>query len=199
MHYQFYIDKKKGIFNIFVNGKQISTFQDPAPNSDELGTSVHLISGNNAPIKLKNIKMSRWNGITPNSLDKKIFEKLNGTGQKILLQNGDAVIGKTGVIDDGFMGIETEFGPMKLLLNSIHSIDLSDTAEDPPLMSKGDIKIYYNTGGSIIVKPISIIGSKLKAFHQAFGEKEFDMSAFNRIELHVYSKEHNRSRKTDSW
>ncbi len=198
-HYDLYLDKEKGIFHIFINGKLMNSYQDPDPKPDKFGTSVHLVSGDNSPMKINNIRVSRWSGNMPSNDDDKAFDKLKGEGQRILLKNGDAIIGKTGKINDGLMVIETEFGPLKLRVTGMRSIDLSDTPDDGPKMYKGDIKLYYKDGGWIIVKPVAMLGSKLKAFHQAFGEKEFDMNAFKRIDLHVYSEQHNRARKADSW
>jgi len=198
-HYDLYLDKVKGIFHIFINGKLMNTYVDPDPSPEKLGTCVHLVSGDNSPMKISNIKMSRWSGNMPSSEDTKAFEKLKGEGQRILLKNGDAIVGKTGTIKDGLMNIETEFGPLKLRVTGMRTIDLSDTPEDGPKMYKEDIKLYFKDGGWIIVKPISMVGSKLKAFHQAFGEKEFDMKAFKRIDLNVYTPKHNRARKVDTW
>lgn len=198
-HYDLYLDKNQGIFNIFVNGKLMNTYKDPDPKPAKFGTSLHLVSGDNSPVKLKNIKVSRWNGNMPSNDDKAAFEKLKGTGQRILLKNGDAIIGKSGTINDGIMAIETEFGPLKLRVNGMRSIDLSDTPEDGPKMFKGDIKLYFKDSGWIIVKPIAMSGTKLKAYHQAFGEKQFDMNAFKRIDLHLYNEKHNRARKVDTW
>lgn len=198
-HYDLYIDKEKGIFHLFVNGSLINTYTDPTPTPKKFGTSLHLVSGTNSPMKILNLKMSEWSGNMPTNNDKEAFSKLKGEGQRILLKNGDAIIGKTGLIKDGLMSIETIFGPMKVRVNGMRTLDLSDTPEDGPKMYKGDIKLHYNEGGWIILKPITINGTKLKAYHQAFGEAEFNLNAFKKIDLHVYSQTHNRARVDDTW
>ena len=197
--YNIYVDKVKGSIHVFINGNLINTFLDPNPSPDKFGTGVHFISGENKPTKISKISLSKWSGNMPSNKDRDAFAKLKGSGQRILLRNGDAIIGKTGSIDKGLMNIETEFGPMKLRVAGMRTIDLSDTPEDGPKMYKEDIKLYLKEGGWIIVKPISLSGSKLTAFHQAFGENIFDLNAFKTIDLHVYSDKHNNARKTDDW
>lgn len=198
-HFDIYLDKHKGVIHIFMNGTFQKSYIDPEPTPKKLGKALHLVSGDSSPIKLTNIRMSQWSGNMPSKNDANAFEELKGEGQRILLKNGDAIIGKTGKIQGGLMAIETEYGPLKLKIKGMRTIDLSEAPEDAPKMFKGDIKLHYNDGGWIIVKPLSIVGSKLKAYHQAFGESEFNLKAFKRIDLHIYNPLYNKARKSDSW
>lgn len=199
VHYDFYLNKNKGKIHIFVNGYLMYSFTDLKPTPEKMGGGLHLVSAKNFINKVSKIEVAKWSGNLPLKQDVETFADLKGSGQRIFLKNGDAIIGKTGPIKDGKMNIETEFGPIKILVNGMRSIDLSDTSDDAPIRRKGDIKLYYHDGTYIIVNPVSIAGNKLVAKHQAFGEAEFNLKSFKQIDLHVADKKYDYLRNNSNW
>ena len=198
--YEIYMSKKDGVFHIFRNGKLINTFEDKQPKSTNFGSGLHLISSNEAPIRVKNLKLSKWSGHLPSEIDKEAFTKLKGEGQRILLKNGDILLGQIGTVTDGIMKIQTLYTPINLPIVRMRSIDLTTSdIKDEPLMYANDIKCWFKDEGWIILKPISIKGDKLTAYHQAIGENEFNLKTFKRIDLNIYEESSDQPVNLDDW
>lgn len=199
-HYDIYMSKAKGEFHVFRNGIKLDTFTDSFPQSDDFGSAIHLVSSNKTPVRLKNISISKWSGHIPSDVDTETFAKVKGDGERILLKNGDILLGKIGKVRDGSMQIETLYTPLNIPILRMRSIDLtSSNVKEEPIMYQNDIKCWFKDKGWIILKPLSINENTLTAYHQALGENKFDLNIFKRIDLHIYDKSANASRKSDSW
>ncbi len=198
-HYDIYMNLEKGLFHIYANGKLKGTFTDQDAKPEKFGTGIHFYNHNNSKSKISKIKITGWNGNKPSDTDDSTLKALKGDGQKVLLRNGDAVLGQIGTIEDGFIEVVTEFGPLKIPVTGMRTIDLSSSEKHQPKRYKEDIKAWFNDQEWIILKPIEFNGSKLKAFHQAFGEKKFDLRAFKRIDLHINNEKINELRKVVEW
>ncbi len=199
-HYDIYMNKAKGEFHIFRNGEKLDYFADSKPKPESFGSAIHLISSNNTEIRVKKLTLAKWSGHLPSEIDEKTFADLKGDGERILLKNGDILLGKMGNMKDGIMEIETLYTPIKIPIIRMRSIDLtSEKEKEQPLMYAADIKCWFKDEGWIILKPISYNGNKLTAFHQAIGENEFDLNAFKRIDLNIYEIDVESPNSPDNW
>jgi len=199
-HYDIYMSKKEGVFHIFRNGSLLDTWTDNSPKPNSFGSAIHLISSNRSPIRVKNLTLSKWSGHLPSQIDQETFAKLKGKGQRILLKNGDILLGQIGTLKDGLMEIETLYTPIRLPIIRMRSIDLTaDKIKDQPIKYFYDIKCWFKDKGWIILKPISIDGKKLTAYHQALGENEFNLDTFKRIDLNIYTNNHDQLVPQNDW
>ena len=199
-HYDIYMSKVKGEFHIYRNGVKLDTFTDSNPQAAKFGSALHIVSSNKTPIRVKNLSLSKWSGHIPSAVDAETFAKVKGEGERILLKNGDILLGKIGKVRDGLMQVETLYTPLNIPIIRMRSVDLTGTnITEEPIMYPGDIKCWFKDKGWIILKPISIEGNTLTAYHQALGENKYDLNVFKRIDLHIYNKDANSSRKSDSW
>jgi hypothetical protein len=149
---------------------------------------------------VKNLSLSKWSGHIPSEVDADTFSKVKGDGERILLKNGDILLGRIGKVRDGLMQIETLYTPLNIPIIRMRSVDLTGSKlKEEPIMYENDIKCWFKDKGWIILKPISIEGNTLTAYHQALGENKYDINVFKRIDLHIYNKEANASRRSDSW
>lgn len=199
-HYDIYMSKVKGEFHIYRNGVKLDTFTDSKPQAEKFGSALHIVSSNKTPIRVKNLSLSNWSGHIPSVVDAETFAKVKGEGERILLKNGDILLGRIGQVRDGLMQIETLYTPLNIPIIRMRSVDLTGSKiKEEPIMYENDIKCWFKDKGWIILKPISIEGNTLTAYHQALGENKYDLNVFKRIDLHIYSKNANASRKSDSW
>jgi hypothetical protein len=199
-HYEIYMSKTKGEFHIYRNGVKLDTFNDSNPQANKFGTALHIISSDKTPIRVKNLSLSKWSGNIPSEVDAETFAEVKGEGERILLKNGDILLGRIGKVRDGLMQIETLYTPLNIPIVRMRSIDLTAAKlKEEPIMYPEDIKCWFKDKGWIILKPISIKGNTLTAYHQALGENSYDLNVFKRIDLHIYDKNANASRKSDSW
>lgn len=199
-HYDIYMSKSKGKFHIYRNGIKLDTYTDSEPSPDKFGKAIQIISANKSPVRIKNLSISKWSGHIPSDVDAETFAKIKGDGERLLLKNGDILLGRIGKVRDGSMQIETLYTPLNIPIVRMRSIDLtSSNVKEEPIMYENDIKCWFKDKGWIILKPISIKGNTLTAYHQALGDNKFDLNIFKRIDLHIYDKNANSNRKSDSW
>jgi|GEM_PF-1801973 len=199
-HYDIYMSKTKGKFYIYRNGVKLDTFTDSTPQPEKFGTALHIVSSSKTPVRVKNLSLSRWSGYIPSEVDAETFAKVKGEGERILLKNGDILLGRIDKVRDGLMQIESLYTQLNLPITRMRSVDLtSSKAKEEPIMYENDIKCWFKDKGWIILKPISIEGHILTAYHQALGENKYDLNVFKRVDLQIYDKNANATRKSDSW
>lgn len=194
-----YMDKKKGVFHVFVNDEMTYTFTDHTPSPESLGSSIYFRNDNESRMLIKNIQMKKWSNAIPTEQDQKSYAKLSGEGQRILLANGDAVVGKIGKINNGLLAVETKHTPLKIPLAGVRDLHLPPVAENHPKAERNDIKAYYHDGGWVMIDVTKINSSHILGENKAIGNCEFDLSAFKKLELNVYDKSQNKLRQLDAW
>jgi len=187
-HIDFYADATKGTFALFLDGQQIFVEQDRSPSPDSLGGGLHLISENSPLSKISNLQVNRWNGDIPKSQTERSFESLEGKGEKILLRNGDAVIGNIESIDDETLKLQTPHTPLLLPLERMRSLDLKNLKENAPIMKKNDVLARFQAGGWIILDLHSLTSTSITGYNQSFGTATFNLNAFSSIEFNIYEE-----------
>lgn len=220
-HFDIFAQKKTGTFIIYMDGQRICLLQSNRAAPVDLGTGLTFIAEERSPIEISGITITPWNGtslpnqinpINPIKPDQKEEEDSDDPDaseksdepqksdeptqppHKIILNNGDEVPGTVGKVKDGTMIIETEYTPIHIPIKYIKSLTLSDAAEEPKKYT-GDIRAWFHQGGHITLELASIKDGKIKGRSQATGDVSFDLSAFNRIDFHIYDKKANALRK----
>jgi len=197
--YAIYMDKKKGVFHIFINGKNVQTFTDNAATPKLLGSSIYLRSDNEKKMRISNMSLEKWNGAIPTPEDGEALNLLKGDGQRILLANGDAVVGKLGQISNGMLDIKTEYADLKLPIFGIRDLKLPTSEENHPKMEPNDVKAHFKGGGWVILNVSSIDKEFIHGEHKAIGNHKFRIDAFEKIELSIYKRSYNKIRKEQTW
>lgn len=185
-HVDFYADATNGSFALFLDGQRIFVDQDRTPAPDSMGGGLHLISENSPLTRIRNLQVSRWSGDIPKSHSLPSIESLQGEGEKILLRNGDAIVGTIKSIDDETIQLQTEHTPIEFPLERMRSLDLRNKKNNAPLMKANDILARFQTGGWVILDLHSITPTTITGYNQAFGTATFQLDAFSSIEFHIY-------------
>ena len=197
--YAIHMDKNKGVFHVFVNGQLAQTFNDHSATPKLLGSSIHLRNDNENQMRISGLRLEKWNGAIPSPVDDKAHKQIDGDGQKILLANGDAVVGKIGSISNGMLDIETEHAELKLPLFGIRDLKLPIAEENHPKMEPNDIKAYFKSGGWIILDVKSIDAEFLHGSHQAIGNCSLRIDAFEKVEMNIYDSNYIKLRNKSDW
>jgi len=199
-NYTLYMNKAKGIFHVYKDGIKQDTFTDHKVDMKNFGSALHLVSSRKTPIRIKNLRLARWSGHVPSTVDKEKFTKFKGKGERILLKNGDMLLANIGQIKDGKLQVKTPYAPLRIPIVRMRTIDLLNSEDkEEPIMNIGDIKCWFADKGWIILQPISIKDNILTAYHQALGENQFDLNIFKKIDFNIYDKSANSNRRQDSW
>jgi|GEM_PF-382641 len=206
-----YLDRSKnGTSAIYIGKDRIGTWTG-MDDTKEMGDWLHFVPQQSRPMNFSNISISQWDGVLPKSSDDTATNTENEfgdalQGQKITLANGDVVIGEIKLIENDFVHASTEFGDVRIPLNRMSAIELDDveldeegnpvkdedgnpiSIKEEPRMWGEDIRAWFHEGGSITIKMATIEGGKIKGSSQVFGEAEFDLNAFSRLEFNIWRR-----------
>lgn len=215
-HFDVYANRKAGTFSIYIDGVRACVLQSNNPDPEDLGTGLTFIAAEKYPVKISGLIVIPWNGVSlPNQSsnieplppeDKEaseateepkenMEEKSTTPPHKIILNNGDEVPGTVVYkVQDGRIVIETKYTPIKIPIERVKSVSLGDIGEEPRKYP-GDVRAWFHQGGFITLKLTSLRDGKITGFSQACGNVTLNLTAFNRIDFHIYDKEANALRK----
>ncbi len=208
-HIDIYADRKRGIFNIYLDGKKACTLQSQSPDPVDLGKGITFVAEHNAPLEISNIIITSWNGknlpnknrflkTKDNPKDpKKEIQAPSHPIQHIDLKNGDSISGNIDKIEKGVMFMKTKFTPVKIPLKYVNSFKLEGKLEEPKKY-QGDVQAWFHTGGHITLQLAKISNGKISGFSQIFGDITVDLDAINQLDFHIYDDDINALRKNTS-
>jgi len=205
VHFDFYINRKTGSITIYLDGLQAWILQSQSPDPENLGTGLAFIAEARYPVKVSGLTVTPWNGTTLPKPANRVDPKKDDPNEKeettkkinphiIILNNGDEIPGTVGKVHDGRMIIETEYTPIHIPLERIQSLSLGDQGEEP-IKKRGDVRAWFHNGGHITFDLTSFEDRKISGYSQSYGTVTFDISAFSRIDFHIYDKKANALRK----
>ncbi len=144
------IDKLALTFIISVNGKQMYIIKDTYDEFAGTGTSLAFVNTNsNTPLSISNILVSEGSLIGTQSRSSK--EK--STEDFTFLNNGDKISGHLKHITDGIAIFSTDFAMMKIPLDRIYKVEMSEKQQEKAKRRKGDILIQLaNFAGKITLQ-----------------------------------------------
>ena len=187
-----YLDRTKdGANAVYLDGKKIGEWTD-VDDTILTGEWLHFVPGQrNTPLRISNISVSQWDGTLPASSDGEEVPKeddgLGLTGQEVRLANGDVITGSIQKIDKNLVLLTTDFGDVNVPLRRLKSISLDDK-EDEDRMEINDVRAWFHRGGYVTIKMKSFDGKTIKGYSQVYGDAEFDINAFARIQFNIWDR-----------
>jgi len=199
-HFDILIDRKAGSVNIYIDGAQACQLQSQNPDPKNLGKGIAFVTEESESffMELSNISITPWNGTSSPDALKKLNEAGSATAaqspHRIILVNGDIVPGTVGVVEDDRMIIETEHTPIRVPIEKIKSLSLGNSSEEPKKYHD-DVRAWFHSGGFVTLKLATITNNKITGFNQALGDVTMDLSAFRRVDFHIYDEEAKQQRE----
>ena len=197
-HFDIFTDRKTGSITIYIDGNRACILQSQNPSPKNLGTGLVFVAEALYPIKIANIIVSPWNGTTLPKLKKNKKGPDADTGDqpphRIILANGDEVPGTVGVVKEGRMSIQTEHTAVRIPIDKIKSLSLG-ASNEAPKKYREDVRVWFNQGGFLTLKLATMKNNTITGFNQALGDITLDLSAFRRVDFHIYDDEANEARK----
>lgn len=193
----------------FDNGIQFSTASgnqfSPGSRSGKMGISKIKVATwdgvlEEAPPGNPGLNFGGWGGrggakVEP---DPKTDEPAaNPESGRMKLRNGDSIAGEVTAIADGIMHVKTPFADVKLPVARVRNIMLKPADLERPIRRNGDIRAWFPDGSSIVFRLDSLGKDTITGSSQTFGEAEFKLTAFNRIDFNIHAPKVNDLRKAE--
>ena len=202
-----YFDRSEdGTSAVYLDEKRIGTWTD-IDDTQFQGEWLQFVPNRNNPIKISNISINQWNGTLPISPDDEVtpseaaLDQPKLEGQEIRLANGDIVIGNIQTIEKDLVHLKTSFGDVKVPLRRMRNVVLPKD-EDEDLMLPNDIRAWFHEGGYVTIDLKSFDGKTIKGYSQVYGDAQFQVSAFSRIQFNIWETRLDAARNpldSDEW
>lgn len=207
------IDRKKGLFNLIVDGRSVAVLNDQDFKEGAMGGGLHFVADESSPLTLSRIEVSEWDGIVeqqPVSEDPNVAEqeeeKQNEPRKKeepapgrMILRNGDTLLGEVLSIDKGIMRVKTSFQELKLPVSRLKTIALKPVEREEAILRNGDVRAWFADGSRVVFRLDAASPDGLQGSSQNFGTATFKPDAFNRIEFNLYEPKFQTLRGEKTW
>lgn len=211
-------DQLTGRIRFMLGGRVIADWREPAPGGGDPGGALHFEAQPGGAIRISRIRLTSWDGQIEGEwqengiefIDEDMGEepapKVEETGTGINLRNGDRVDGQIQGIENGIVKLASSYGEIELPVSRLRSFSLrtEEEAADPnlrwePIKRAGDVTAWFTDGGRITFDLTGFEGDTVRAKSQTFGEAEFDLGAFTRIEFNIHLPEFAELRSSGGW
>lgn len=189
-------DREKGRFQLLVDGIPVGDWEDSQPEPAKMGGGILFCSEDMSGVRLSRIRVAAWDGtIKPVGTDEEGHpkeaekDKQDNGKPKMILRNGDVLVGDVLSIDHDIMKVRTGFGEVMLPVSRAESFSLTNAGHEEPILKNGDIRAWFSEGGSVTFRLDEFSDGKLRGFSQTFGEAAFRLNAFTRLEFNLYNPE----------
>ncbi len=88
---------------------------------------------------------------------------------------------------------------MKIPVGRMRSVNLATGEYEEPIRKKGDVRAWLREGGRLTFRLDSFGADSIKGYSQTFGDAEFKLNAFSRLEFNIYNEEFESMRGADNW
>jgi hypothetical protein len=190
-----FVDTTSGLIALYSDETLLQEWNDmdkPILN----GSCIHIRQGSpqGNKIHISRISLTTWDGILPNVQDSMKSSPIDnpdpvGDEQRIILRNGDVILGEVKAIENSEISVITRFNEIKLPVSRIRKLALSPTDYDERLLQQGDVRAWFADGNYITFRFDGVDDSgKIIGYSQHFGTAQFDTAAFTRIEFNIYPR-----------
>lgn len=182
-----------------------------------IGRGIHFVTLNASPVRLSNIQVGVWDGVVdeaPEVQPAAGFRQFGGqemqedqkppveeksTKGRMMLRNGDSLVGEIVSIAGDMIAIKTPFKEIRLPIERFKTIALKPSARETCKRENGDVRGWFPDGTSIVFRLESVGDGTLVGTNQNFGSAVFRIAAFSRIEFNIYDSKLEELRNTSTW
>jgi hypothetical protein len=216
-HIEIRASAKTGQIVLLVDGKTIALWKDIEVATNKIGRGIHFVASNNSPVKISSIKVGAWDGLVdempaPQAVGgfrqfgiQDMQDEPNESAEekpkegRMLLRNGDSVVGEVVSIGQDLITIKTPFREVRLPVESLKTLALKPVELERCKRENGDVRGWFPDGSSIVFRLEAVGPDTLTGTNQNFGTAQFKTAAFSRIEFNIYNPKLQELRDTGSW
>ncbi len=214
---EIHASSKSGQIAVFIDGKCTAVWKDADVAANIIGRGIHFITLNASPVRLSNIQVGVWDGVVdemPEIQPAAGFRQFGGqemqedqkppveekpTKGRMMLRNGDSLVGEIVSIAGDMIAIKTPFKEIRLPVERFKTIALKPSARETCKRENGDVRGWFPDGTSIVFRLESVGDGTLVGTNQNFGSAVFKIAAFSRIEFNIYDSKLEELRNTSTW
>ena len=212
-HIEIRSSKKSGKTVLLINKSPVEMLSDPELEGSVFGDCLHFVSNQSKAMRISDIKITPWDGKideqprlamrmgNPNEQQTPARPKVEPKvdANRMMLANGDSIIGEALDIKDGNITLKTELGDFNVPVERFSDLSLKDLGSEESKKYNGDIRASFPDGSSLVFRLEAIHDNTIDGFSQNFGTAKFNISSINRIDFNLYEPKFDDLRKANDW
>lgn len=188
-----FVDTTTGLMALYSDETLVQQWND-VDKPFLAGNCIHLrqSSGNGYKVNVSRMFLTTWDGTLPSAENGVPSNPIDNPDpkddeQRIILRNGDIVLGKVEKIEQSELTLKTRFNEIRLPVSRIKKLALAPSEYDERLLQNGDVRAWFADGNYITFRLEGIAeDGKITGTSQHFGTAQFNPAAFTRIEFNLY-------------
>lgn len=220
-HIEIKVSLDSGKIALFWDDQIIHIWEDVGvKNRKSIGKGFHIISKDNQPLRISDIKVSAWDGYLENIVNPRMqfqggfgrgFELGGHSGElekpaeeeipegRMRLRNGDTIEGEVMSINGEEITIKTPFAEVKFPIERLKNLCLSSDQMEEAKLENGDVRATLVDGSRLVFRLDAVEDDAIIGYSQNFGTAKFSKNAFKRIEFNLYPKNGEEIRPSEEW
>lgn len=179
--FQLFVNKGKAEISLHVNNAFIETWKDPESFAGG-GNGMLFQSQAAGGLEIRNILVTRWNGILPEPL---VISAMTDEDE-IRFKNADLASGVIEHIEARQLTLKTQFASITTPLSRIKRIDFASRNGVRARFMPDDVRAYFRRDGYITLQLHSIKDSHLHGYSENVGEISVSLGALRAIRFNIY-------------
>jgi len=211
-HIELRSSKKTGKTALFINKSLLEVFSDPELEVSVFGDCLHFVASQSKPMRISNIKITPWDG----KIDQQPRSHMRDNGlekttpatpktepavdsNRMMLANGDSIIGEALTIKDGNITLKAELGEFNVPVERFSELALTGLGREESKKYNGDIRATFPDGSSLVFRIEAIHDNMIDGYSQNFGSAKFNIASISRIDFNLYEPKFEDLRKANDW
>ena len=213
--------RKTGKACLLINGRVTEVWTDTEVARGEFGSCLHFVSQNTLPLRVSNITVAPWDGVVAEAPgpragmirqfgfqdpdedegepESSLEDEPAAEGNGMELANGDRLQGEVTSIRDGVVAVKTPLGDIELPVARFRTVALRQVEPERCIRRNGDIRASLADGSSLVFRLDGVGDGALRGSSQNFGNADFRLEAFSRIEFNIYDVDLEDKRAVEDW
>jgi hypothetical protein len=134
-------------------------------------------------MKIKDIKVSEWDGTVPGATPDNAEEVEEDT---IQLVNNDRVTGVLESIAETNVSFKTSYAKLSVPLDRVSSVALAGSKAERARRNAGDIRLQLRNGGILTVSLDDLKGGKIRGASENFDKATIELEAVHTLDFNIY-------------
>lgn len=217
---QFYADREKGNYYLYLNGKQIARWEEgkelqnifdneEADEKEEAGKDAktrEFKPGNHFGIRgydsqnmaLTNMNVLEWNGALPYPPEEQDivgkYDRESST-DKVMLVNGDVLRGSISLQEDGRIRVKSGLYDVMVPTSRVRSLNQKKEDEKKTAQDNSDVRVFLADQSIVSIRLDAVRNGRLEGHSSALGKVSIPIQSLRKVLFNLQSPELKKQRE----
>ena len=213
---QFYADREKGNYYLYLNGEQIARWEegkelqnifeneeeedgkDAKPHDFKPGNILGIRGYDSQNMALTNMNVLEWNGALPYPPEEQdIVGKYDreSSADKVMLVNGDVLRGSISLQEDGRIRVKSNHYDVIVPTSKVRSLNQKKEEEKKAAQDNSDVRVFLADQSIVSIRLDAVRDGRLEGHSSALGKVSIPIQSLRKVLFNLQSPELKKQRE----